>query len=144
MAQSCQHWHNESMDEFLVLLKPVVWLASSHKDLKAMPDGVQDEVGFALHQVQQGATPDNAKPLTGSEFRGASVLEIVADERTDTYRAVYTVRFAGTVFVLHCFQKKSKRGIATPKSDIDLIKNRLRQAQIYYEEWQQETQQEQL
>lgn len=115
-------------------LKPVIWLSSSHKDLKAMPDGVQDEVGFALHQVQQGATPDSAKPLTGSEFRGASVLEIVVSERTDAYRAVYTVRFAGAVFVLHCFQKKSKRGIATPKAEIDLVKSRLRQAQTLYEE----------
>ena len=97
---------------------------------------MKDEVGFALYQVQRGLTPRSAKALRG--FGGASVLEIVEDFRTDTYRAVYTVQFADAVYVLHVFQKKSKRGAETPQSEIELIKSRLRLAKEHYEEWRQE------
>jgi phage-related protein len=95
--------------------------------LKALPDEVQREVGFALVDAQCGGKPLSAKPLKG--FGGTAVLEIVEDFDGDTYRAVYTVRFAEAVYVLHAFQKKSKRGIATPKATIDIIKARLRTAE---------------
>lgn len=93
--------------------KPVRWIGSSKADLSAFPF---------------------AKPLTG--FRGAGVLEVVEDFDGNAYRAVYTVRFTGVVYVLHAFQKKSRKGIATPKSDLDLIGRRLKRAQEDYEQWQ--------
>jgi phage-related protein len=94
-----------------------------------MPDSVIDVFGFALHQAQTGRKHDQAKPLRG--FGGASVLEVVEDHMGDTYRAVYTVKIADAVYVLHCFQKKSRHGIQTPKQDIDLIHERLRAAQAH-------------
>jgi phage-related protein len=115
--------------------KTLFWVGSSLKDLRDLPEEVKDEVGFALYQVQRGITPRTAKALKG--FGGASVLEIVEDFRTDTYRAVYTVQFADVVYVLHVFQKKSKRGAATPQSEIELIKSRLKLAKEHYEEWRQ-------
>lgn len=87
-------------------------------------------MGYALREVQQGKKPASAKPLKG--FKGAGVLEIIEDHRTDIYRAVYTVKFAEIVYVLHCFQKKSKKGIQTPKQDIELIERRLKVAEINY------------
>ena len=87
------------------------WIGSSHKDLVSLPDEVQDDVGFALHLAQIGEQSPKAKVLSG--FGGAGVLEVVENWHGDTYRAVYTVRFAKAVYVLHCFQKKSKSGIAT-------------------------------
>ena len=84
--------------------KPLFWVGSSLKDLRGFPEEVKDEIGFALYQAQRGLTPRSAKPLKG--FTGASVLEIVDDFQTDTYRAVYTVQFADAVYVLHAFQKK--------------------------------------
>jgi phage-related protein len=84
--------------------------------VRDFPEDVKDEVGFALYQAQRGLTPRTAKVLRG--FGGTSVLEIVEDFRTDTYRAVYTVQFASVVYVLHAFQKKSKRGVETPKAEI--------------------------
>jgi phage-related protein len=87
-------------------------------------------MGYALYQAQVGRKAPSAKPLRG--FGGAGVLEIVEDHQTDTYRAVYTVKFSELVYVLHAFQKKSKKGIATPKPDIDLIKRRLRVAEEDY------------
>jgi phage-related protein len=92
--------------------------------LRDLPEEVKGEVGFALERVQRGSTPENAKPLKGI---APGVLEIVCDFRGDTFRAVYTVRFPRAVYVLHVFQKKSKRGIATPKHEIDLVKRRLAQ-----------------
>ncbi len=89
-----------------------------------MPDDVQDTFGYALHLAQAGSKHGQAKPLKG--FGGAGVLEVVEDHQGDTYRAVYTVRYAQAVYVLHCFQKKSTHGIATPKPDIDLIEARLK------------------
>jgi phage-related protein len=112
-------------------MKTLEWIASSKKDLIAMPDPVQDNFGFALFQAQIREKHDDAKPLKG--FKGSGVLEIVDDFDGDTYRAVYTVRFAEVVYVLHVFQKKSKRGIATPKQDIELIEQRLKTAQEHYQ-----------
>lgn len=94
-------------------------------------------MGYALHLAQCGEKADSAKPLSG--FKGASVLEIVDDFNGDTYRAVYTVKFQGIVYVLHVFQKKSKKGITTPKSHIQLIEQRLKKAREYHEKhYQQE------
>ena len=92
-----------------------------------MPDDVKDTFGYALDLAQAGRKHPQAKPLRG--FGGAGVLEIVEDQHGDTYRAVYTVKFAAAVYVLHVFQKKAKKGIATPKADIDLIKKRLQEAE---------------
>lgn len=111
--------------------KPVAWIGPSKRDLKDFPDEVQDKVGYVLWRAQLGEKHNSAKPMKG--FGGASVLEIVEDHDGDTYRAVYTVRFAEMIFVLHCYQKKSKRGTETPKSDMDLIKNRLKTAEELYE-----------
>lgn len=105
------------------------WVGSSKKDLLAMPDDVQDVFGFALHQAQEGGKHPQAKPLKG--FSGAGVLEVVEDYDGDTYRAVYTVKFGAAVYALHCFQKKSTKGIETPQHDIDLIKSRLKAAQAH-------------
>ena len=107
-------------------LKPLYWMGSSLKDLRASPEVVKDGIGYALDLVQKGDKPASAKPLKG--FGGASVLEIVEDFGGGTWRAVYTVVVANRVYVLHFFQKKSKKGRATPKKDIDLIKRRLRDA----------------
>jgi len=104
-------------------LKELVWVASSLKDLRAFPEEVRQVMGFALYRAQTGGKHVAAKPLQG--FGGAGVLEVVEDHAGDTYRAVYTVRFAEAVYVLHAFQKKARRGIATPKHEIDLIRSRL-------------------
>jgi phage-related protein len=106
-------------------LKPVIWLGDSLRELKAFPAVVQDEMGYAIYLAQRGDKHVSAKPLKGL---GSGVLEVVSDLRGDTFRSVYTVHFAERVFVLHAFQKKSKNGIATPKADIELIKQRLKQA----------------
>jgi phage-related protein len=106
--------------------KPLLWVGSSKKDLQAMPDEVQDSFGYALHLAQTGAKHAHAKPLKG--FGSAGVLEVVESEAGSTYRAVYTVKVAAVVYVLHCFQKKSTSGIATPKPDLDLIRDRLKAA----------------
>ena len=113
-------------------LKPVRWVGSSLKDLKSFPPEVKAEVGHELFAAQQGATDPAAKPL--KSFGGVSVMEIVAPFDGNTWRAVYTVRFSGFVYVLHAFQKKSKSGIATPKKDIDLIHQRLAAAERDYRE----------
>lgn len=113
--------------------KPLFWIGSSKVDLKEFPDEVQDVIGHALDVAQQGKKHSDAKPLTG--FGGAGVLEIVDDHDGNTYRTAYTVKFPGAVYVLHAFQKKSKKGIATPKQEIELIKNRLKRAQEHYAEW---------
>lgn len=113
-------------------IKPVRWVGSSKKDLLALPDDVIDVFGYGLYLAQIGGKHPQAKPLHG--FGSAGVLEIVEDQRGGTYRAVYTVEIANTVFVLHVFQKKSKRGIATPKPDLDLIRARLKIAQAMAKE----------
>jgi phage-related protein len=112
--------------------KHVLWVGSSKKDLMAMPDEVKSAFGFALYLAQQGKKHQNAKPLKG--FSGAGVMEVIEDNLGDTFRAVYTVKIAENIYVLHCFQKKSKRGIETPKQDIDLIRDRLKMAQDHAKE----------
>jgi phage-related protein len=107
-------------------LKPVVWVRSSKDDLKKFPRTAQSHLGFALKVAQSGGKHPDAKPMKG--FGGASVIEIVEDYDVDTYRAVYTVKFAEAIYVLHAFQKKSNSGIATTKRDLHLIEERLRRA----------------
>jgi len=112
--------------------KPLEWIGSSHKDLMAMPVAVRRFFGFVLSLAQAGDKHDAAKVLKG--FGGAGVLEVVEDDAGGTYRAVYTVKFAEAVFVLHCFQKKSKRGIATPAEDMNIIHARLKIAEAFAKE----------
>ena len=117
------------------ILAPLEWIASSREDLKEFPGDVQDVIGFALYLAQIGDKHPDAKPLRGDPaFKGAGVLEVVDDHDGDTYRAVYTVRFAGVIYVLHAFQKKSRKGIETPKHEIDVIKARLKVAEAHYRE----------
>ena len=117
----------------MIGLKPLRWIASSKDDLSAMPPEVRRDVGYALYVAQQGDKDEDAKVLKG--FGGAGVIEVIARHDGDTFRTVYTVRFAGVVYVLHAFQKKAKRGIATPKKEIDLVRKRLRLAEQDYEDW---------
>jgi phage-related protein len=107
--------------------RPLVWIGSARRDVRAFPRAVRRDVGHALYAAQEGELDPSAKPLSG--FGGASVLEIVAEHRGDTWRAVYTVRYPEAVYVLHVFQKKSRRGAATMKKDIDLIRQRLNEAE---------------
>ncbi len=111
--------------------KPLLWIRSSHKDLLTFPEEVIDTIGHALGLAQNGEKFHDAKPLKGL---GSGVLEVIEDYNTDTYRAVYTVQFEKAVYVLHCFQKKSKSGISTPKQEIELIKKRLKEAEADYKE----------
>jgi len=115
-------------------MKLVVWIGSSRDDLRAMPEEVRRDIGQALYTAQQGDTDPSAKPLKG--FGGARVMEIVERYRTDTYRAVYTAHFASAIYVLHVFQKKSKHGVATPKPEIELIKQRFAEAERRHKERQ--------
>ncbi|MEQ1590760.1 MAG: type II toxin-antitoxin system RelE/ParE family toxin [Thiobacillaceae bacterium] len=112
--------------------KPLAWIGSSHKDLMGLPTDVRKFFGYALSLAQAGDQHDAAKVLKG--FGGAGVLEVVEDDGDGTYRAVYTVKFEEAIFVLHCFQKKSKRGIATPKPDMDVIRARLKVAEALAKE----------
>jgi len=113
--------------------KPVRWIGESKNDLSAFPNDVKLRVGGALWDAQVGLKSPAAKPLKG--FGGAGVLEVVADFDGNAFRTVYTVRFAEAVYVLHAFQKKSRRGIATPKAELDLIAARLARAKEDYEQW---------
>ena len=115
--------------------KPLQWIGSSRKDLVALPEKVRRFFGFALSLAQAGDKHESTKVLKG--FGGAGVLEVVEHDVSGTYRAVYTVRFAEAVFVLHCFQKKSKRGIETPKADMDIIHARLKVAEAFAKELRQ-------
>ena len=105
-------------------MREIYWVASAKDDLDAMPEAVQDVFGYALHLAQSGGKHPDAKPLQG--FGGAGVLEVVESWRGNAYRAVYTLKIAGAVYVLHCFQKKSAKGSETPKPDIELIRDRLK------------------
>jgi phage-related protein len=120
------------------LLKPVEWVGSSLEDLKEFSEDVQQVFGYALYLAQCGEKHPSAQPLKG--FKGAGVLEVVEDFDGDTYRAVYTVKLAGAVYVLHVFQKKSKQGFATPKQDVELIEARFKRAKEHYlENYSKET-----
>jgi phage-related protein len=112
--------------------KPLQWIGSAKRDLMVLPIGVRKFFGHALDFAQRGEQHEAAKPLKG--FGGAGVLEIVEDDAGGTYRAVYTVKFEEAVFVLHCFQKKSKRGIETPKADMNIIRTRLKVAEVLVKE----------
>ena len=114
--------------------RPVRWVASSKRDFREFPDDVQDVMGYALHLAQQGGQPASTKPLKG--FGGAGVVEIIDDHQGDTFRTVYTVKFAEAVYVLHAFQKKSKQGKATPQADMDLIRTRLKSAEEHHRQHQ--------
>ncbi len=114
--------------------RPLLWIGTSRRDLRGFPRKVRRDIGQALYAAQQGETDPSAKPMRG--FGGGSVLEIIAKHHGDTWRAVYTVRHPGAIYVLHAFQKKSKRGIATPKNEIDLIHQRLAEAERLHRERQ--------
>lgn len=111
--------------------RPIVWIGGGRDNVKAFPEPVRKGVGYALWFAQTGGKHPHAKSLRG--FGGAGVLEIFEDFEGNTYRAVYTVSFAEFVYVLHCFQKKAKRGAQTPKADVALIKSRFRAAEADYE-----------
>ncbi len=106
--------------------RPVIWVGSSLADLKTFPEDVKDQVGYVLGEVQNGRHHTDIKHLKG--FIG--VFEIVTDFQTDTYRTVYATKIENVIYVLHAFKKKSKKGIATPKPEIDLVKQRLNMAQV--------------
>ena len=109
-------------------MRGLVWVGSSKRDYIAFPEDIQDEMGFALYLAQQGKEHPSAKPLKG--FGGRGVLELVASHDGSAYRAVYTVRLERAVYMLHAFQKRSKRGIATPRLELEMIKQRLAEAEI--------------
>lgn len=102
-------------------LKTLVWVGSSLDDLKKLPIHIQREIGFSLHQIQEGKTPVNVKMMKGL---GAGIYEIISNFNKGTYRAVYAAKLDNQIYVLHVFQKKSKQGIETPKQEISLIKSR--------------------
>ena len=112
-------------------MKPLFWVGSSKKDLLKRPDQVVDVLGYALYRAQTGHKHPTAKPLKG--FGSAGVLEVVEDDDGSTYRAVYTVKFNNGVYVLHCFQKKSRKGIETSKQDKEMIEERLKMARLHSE-----------
>jgi len=110
----------------MITTKPVRWVGSSLEDLRAFPAEVRRALGYALYFAQKGDKHPSAKPLKG--FGGAGVLEVVEDHDGNTFRAVYTVKFSEAIYVLHVFQKKSKKGVRTPKWEIEVVKDRLRRA----------------
>lgn len=112
-------------------MKPVFWLGNSRDTVRQFPKEVRYEVGFALETAQEGGKAINVVPLVG--FGGASVLEVITDGEGGTFRTVYTVRLKDAIYVLHAFQKKSKRGIATPKQDMALVRLRLKVAEEHHE-----------
>lgn len=118
--------------ERLLTNRQLFWISSSKKDLEDFPALVKDKIIFALDIAKAGGKHHDTKIFKG--FNGVSVLEIVQRGKNATFRAVYMVKFKEAVFVLHCFQKKSKTGIKTPKQDVDLIKNRYKQAKLLYKE----------
>lgn len=123
------------MDHERINLRETVWIGDSKARLKEFPQPVQKDIGDALFIAQAGSMSPAAKPFKGI---GSGVFEIRSDYRTDTYRAVYAVKIGERVYVLHCFEKKSKRGIKTPKKEVDLIKRRLKMAQELEENYEQE------
>ena len=104
-------------------LKSIFWVGSSYNDYMEFPSEVLDSMGYSLHRVQEGKIPTHSKVLKGAQ---SGAVEIIDNHDGDTYRAIYTIKYADTVYIIHAFKKKSKKGIATPKSDLDLIKQRMR------------------
>jgi phage-related protein len=119
-----QKWH------IIPAMKPLFFVGSSREDLREFPEDVKDATGFALYLAQAGDRHPHAKPLQG--FGGAGVLEIIENHDGDTYRTVYTVKLQHAIYVLHAFQKKSRRGIATPRQEIRLVTDRLRRAEAHH------------
>jgi phage-related protein len=117
-----------------VEFREVIFVASSQEDLRAFPEDVRYVMGLALYEAQRGGKHPAAKSLKG--FKGSGVLEIVDDHDGDTYRVVYTLRLEDSIYVLHAFQKKSKKGIATAQHDVDLIAKRLALAERIHGERQ--------
>lgn len=113
-------------------LKELIWVGSTKKDLSSFSEDIQDDMGYGLYLAQIGEKHKNAKVLKG--FGNASIIEMISLDESGTYRTVYTVAMSKAICILHVFQKKSKYGIETPKQDIDLIKSRLKQAQVVYKE----------
>lgn len=116
----------------IAMEKSVIWIGSTHKDLMALPANVRRFFGYALYLAQAGDRHDAAKVLKG--FGGAGVLEVIESDAGGTYRVIYTVKFEEAVFVLHCFRKKSKRGIATPREDMNIVRARLKVAEAFARE----------
>jgi phage-related protein len=116
---------DEDQDIIEIPLRPLVWMGDSLKNIRSFPEEVRTSLGYALQLVQAGETPMDTKPFKGV---GRGVYEIVKRYDTDTYRAIYVVKIGGKIYVLHAFQKKSKRGIKTPQADVDLIKQRYQDA----------------
>ncbi|MGQ0714706.1 MAG: type II toxin-antitoxin system RelE/ParE family toxin [Gemmatimonadaceae bacterium] len=112
-------------------LKPIEWMGSTRDDLRELPEEPRRRFGYGLHEAQLGRHPRGAKPLRGAL---AGLVELIDDFDGNTYRAVYTVKLAGVVYVLHVFQKKSTRGIATPKRELDVIRERWQRATVHYAE----------
>jgi phage-related protein len=106
--------------------KPIHWVGDSLKRLREFPVAVRSEIGQALYQAELGEGHPSASPM-----QGINAVEIVSNYRGDTYRGIYTTKFKGQIYVLHCFQKKSKAGIRTPKRDLELIRTRLAEAQLH-------------
>lgn len=104
-------------------MKSLKWMGSSKKDLQSFPEEVRYEMGYALYVAQQGETHESAKLFRG---HGSGVYEIVSDYNKNAYRAIYIVSIVDAIYVLHAFQKKSKRGIKTPKEEVDVIEDRLK------------------
>lgn len=113
--------------------RPLLWIASSKRDLMKMPQKVISDFGYGLYEAQLGDFPSMGKVLKG--FGGSNVVELLADEQGGTFRAVYTVRFKEVIIVLHVFQKKSTKGIGTSKQDVELIRSRLKLAEEIYKNW---------
>ncbi len=111
--------------------KLVIWVGSSKRDLLRLPIPVVDAIGSAISYAQFGGKHPSAKPWRGA---GSGVFEIVQDHYGDTYRAVYSVGFAGVVYVLHCFKKKSPSGVGTGQRDIGLVRGRLQEARKDFED----------
>jgi phage-related protein len=118
----------------ILIERPIIWVGSSRRDLRTFPREVRRDLGQSLYAAQQGETDPSAKPLKG--FGGGSLIEVVAQHRGGTWRAVYTVRFVEAIYVLHTFQKKSKKGIATPNKDMNLVRQRLSAAERLHRERQ--------
>lgn len=114
------------MDDFITpIIRPLVWMGNAKKTVKSFPEDVQKMVGDELQEIQFGGMPDSAKPFKGV---GSGVFEIAIRHNKEAYRCIQAVQLGKKIYVLHAFQKKSKRGIETPKSDVDLIKQRYRDA----------------
>ena len=103
--------------------RPISWIKAAHRDVEYVPEGAQMDVRRALTMVAEGRHPDIAKPLRGL---GSGVLELALRHRGEAYRVVYAVQLGADIWILHAFQKKSKRGIETPQIEIDLVRERLK------------------